>query len=457
MSDISIYKPSVKMSKPNSGLFKKSVKKTVKRTVGKTVKKTNKKSKPKKYINEAITDKNKESKNDETLNDTKKSIEKKICASIRSSDEPYLRCLMNSKSGEKYCPMHLSQKKIIDFNMVEKEDISELDIKLSKPTKIVTNNIIKKISLNMPNYPKQQKIIKQEQVPITDSIMHEQKVSTIEKSHKENEDELEIKLLILVNEEYCDKIAELIGPVFQDVTLSEDEQDPVTYDEIWTINDGMKVPSSINKYYLFSYIDSKGKIRCLTIFTVYNMIKENNFIHPITMEQIPEVDIQRAKQLIDLYETKIGLFKKDESIFSPEFKLKNRLLKLFKQFHIHNIYLEENWLLSVNDKGDLYKIIKETEKLVSNNIKSINPNLHNFKIFQKIEPKYSKSSKNKTINMNDDDTILKLQEYIVDEWEKLIGAADNPQNQIPIWILASGLSFVVPQVKQKYPDLEIML
>ena len=57
--------------------------------------------------------------------------------------------------------------------------------------------------------------------------MQEQKASTVENCHKENEDELEIKLLILVNdEEYCDLIPDLIGPVFQDVTVSEDETDP---------------------------------------------------------------------------------------------------------------------------------------------------------------------------------------------------------------------------------------
>ena len=75
-------------------------------------------------------------------------------------------------------------------------------------------------------------------------------------------------------------------------------------------------------------------------------------------------------------------------------------------------------------------------------------------------PKYIKKSKaSKAVNNenDEDDSIISLQEYIVTEWEKLIQAADTPQNQIPIWILASGLSFVVPEVKQKFPDLEVML
>lgn len=386
--------------------------------------------------------------------------ERIICASIRSSEEPHLRCLMRTKNEEKYCAIHLAQKNIVDFNLIE-EDILDLDAKMSEPDKIIINTAIRKISINTPKRI-EALVAKTETKVNKETTMREQKVSTIENCLKENEDELEIKLLILVNDEYCNKIAELIGPVFQDITISEDQQDPITYDEIWTIKDGVKVPSGMNKYYLFSYLDSRKKIRCLSIFTIYNMINENNFIHPITMEEIPEKDIKRAKELIDLYEKKVGLFKEDNLNLSPEFKLKNRLTKLFKQFHVHSIYLEENWLLSIDDKNKLYKIIKETEKLVSNNIKSINSNLHGFKIFQKKEQtksKHSSKKKSKATKKDDDenDSVFKLQEYIVGEWERLIEAADNSQNQIPIWILASGLSFVVPQVKQKYPDLEIML
>jgi len=394
--------------------------------------------------------------NDKSKNKTKR----KKCAAIRSPEESHLRCLMLTKNGEKYCSIHLSQKNIVDFNLID-DDIIERDEQILKPTKIVTNSIIRKMCLSESDKSKQP--VTKQVTPVKRSCatktMFEQKVSTIENSYKENEDDLEIKLLILVNDdEYCDKISDLIGPVFQNITVSEDQQDPITFDEIWTIKDGIKVPALVNKYYLFSYVDLKDKIRCLTVFTIYNMINDNNFIHPITMEQIPDKDIERAKELINLYQTKIGLFKEDESNLSSEFKLKNRLTKLFKQFHIHSIYFEENWLLSIDDKTKLYKIIKETEKLVSNNIKTINANLHGFKIFQKKEMIWKgKGKMPASKSKNDDDSIFALQEYIVTEWERLIQAADNPQNQIPIWIMAMGLSFVVTDVKQKYPDLEIML
>ncbi len=421
----------------------------------KAMEKTNKEA-----IKKTSKDSNRKSKNVTDM--TPKVKPNVICASIRSLDEPQFRCLMKTKNNNKYCPMHAIQKKNIDYNHID-DDVFELDQKILEPSKIITNELHDKISIselsNTSNLKKSEPVIRN--TLDKNKTMHEQKVSTVKKTLENNEDDLEIKLLILVNDEYSDLISELIGPVFNDVTLSEDEQDPITFDEIWTIKNGLRVPANVNKYYLFSYKDSQNKIRCLTVFTIYNMFNEKNYQHPITSEEIPKKDIKRAKKLIDLYQSKLGLFKTDDSKLSPEFKLNNRLTKLFKKFHIHSIYFEENWLLQIMDRTKLYKIIKETEKLVSNNIKSINPNLHNFKIMQKKEPIKTANHKIKypmsTQKINEDDEIFELHEYIVTEWEKLVNAADTPQNQIPAWILASGLSFVVPDVKQKFPDLEFML
>lgn len=383
------------------------------------------------------------------------------CTAIRSIDQPQLRCLLNAKPGEKYCVLHLSQKNITDYNFVE-DEILDRDEKMSiREDKItVINPVIRKIIVD--DAKPAAKPVAKAQVT-SDKILYEQKASTLENYHKENEDDLEVKLLILANDqEYEDKIGKLIGPVFEDITLSEDQQDPVTFDPIWEIDSqGKKIPASVNKYYLFSYRDSKNKIRCLTIFTLYNMVRNNNFMHPSSMEEMGTADIDRARELIDLYSTKLNLFKEqDTANLTPEFRIKSRITKLFKQFHIHSIYFEEKWLTDITDISKLYKIISETEKLVSNNLKTINPNLTNFKSFQKkpVKKMVYKSSKLKTNQNNDaSESAISLQEYIVDEWEKLIQAADTPQNQIPIWIIASGLSFVVNEVKQKYPDLEIMI
>lgn len=392
------------------------------------------------------------------INDTnkpKEKISKNKCISIRNHDEPYSQCLLKAKLGEKYCPLHLIQENVKDFVMTGESIIEKIPNQMDNtniintiiPTIDVSN--LKNKNIKTPKNKTFSKISKK----TNNTIFKEQKVNTILNNHKNHEDDLEIKLLILVNDdEYFEKISELIGPVFNDITVSEDEQDPMTFDSFWEYKNNSKVPSSFNKYYLFSYSDSNNKIRCLTIFTLYNMINDNNFLHPLTMEIIPEKDIIRAKELINLYDTKLNLFDEDQDDITPEYKLKNRINNLFKQFHIHSIYFESNWLTSITDISKLYKIISETEKLVSNNLKIINPNLHGFKIFQRRKKGVALKKKNE----DDSEEILELKEYIIGEWEQLIKATDNPQNQIPIWIIASGLSFVVPEIKTKFPDLEIM-
>ncbi|MEM3062488.1 MAG: hypothetical protein QW303_02935, partial [Nitrososphaerota archaeon] len=196
---------------------------------------------------------------------------------------------------------------------------------------------------------------------------------------------------------------------------------------------------------------SKGKVRCLTVFTVYHMISHNNYVHPVTKEPIPEKDIQRAKELVNLYRTKLGLFKEqNDGSYSLEYRLRNRLNKLFNRFHVYNIYLEDSWLLSISDADKLFDIIEETRLLISNNIDAINPNLIRNSFFQKKRIRYNKNSSTYEVNL------LKLKEYIVIEWEGLVDAANSPQNQIPIWIIVSGLSIIVPEVRQKYPNVEVM-
>ena len=102
-----------------------------------------------------------------------------------------------------------------------------------------------------------------------------------------------------------------------------------------------------------------------------------------------------------------------------------------------------------HNRADLEKIMRETELLVSNNIENITSTQTNFRIFSQ-KPK-STGDKDSTVSF------INLKEYIVDQWEQLIKLADNTQNQVPMWIIISGLSFVVPEIKTKYPDLEIIM
>lgn len=402
------------------------------------------------------------------------------CQSIRSKTQPNLRCLFNAKNGNKYCPLHLIQNNIIDFNPKNEEFFSTVTDNNNEHPQNTINPIYKQINLDTINSIGIKTFVTKDlnkkdngkdkttgikkkiknSKSVSSKMLHEQKVTTIADSYQNTEDDLEMKLLILINnEENLEKISKLIGPAFNDLTLAEDNEDPVTYDQFWTVENGIKKPSGINRYFIFSYIDSNDKIRCFTIMSINDLISRNNLEHPITMEKIPEEDIIRAIELIDFYKKEIGLFNSSNMEISREFQIKHKLSNLFKKFHVHSIYLEENWLLDITNLSNLDKIIHETNKLISNNLVSINPNLKTFDLFKK---KFTvNSSKNKKILETDSnttkETYIDAQWYIVEQWEKLIELADNINNQIPIWVLILGLSYVVPEIKQKFPDLEIML
>uniref|UniRef100_A0A6C0LTZ4 Uncharacterized protein n=1 Tax=viral metagenome TaxID=1070528 RepID=A0A6C0LTZ4_9ZZZZ len=357
------------------------------------------------------------------------------CISIKSPIEAYLQCTLGCAPGEKYCSIHLNKTLKIDYRQTQEDTISIHDDFLIKE---IHNPIIGYFPFNSTE--KNKINIKKISTTEQNHAFKEESVEYILNSYYENEDDLIVKLLILVNdEEYHEEIPHLIGPVYNDITVSEDDKDPVTMDIFWKIQDGKKVVESTNKYFIFSFQDSKKKIRCLSIFTLHIMVKNNDFTHPITLEMMSNDDIERAKKLIKLYDSKLGLFSIEES-FSPGLRLKQKITELFQKFHIHNIYFDVKWLLDLQVITKLNKIIIETHQLIVLNLKSINPTLKENKLFIKKET-------NKIID------ILKLKEYIVEEWYKLIEMSNSPNNQIPIWIIAKGLSFVVPEIKRKYPDL----
>jgi hypothetical protein len=295
-------------------------------------------------------------------------------------------------------------------------------------------------------------------------------MDTIQKTLQSNEEEQQVKLLILVNdEEHAETIEKLIGPVFQDITKSEDEYDPVTMEPIWINENGKREPSpEINKYFLFSYTDSNGKIRCMSLFSIYDLIEAGNPAHPLTSEPIPEEDIKRATELIELYKDNVGLFTGSVSYASPEFKLKNRISRLFKKFHTHSIFFEEKWLMDLSNENDLNKIITETQRLISSNETLLRPDNNNSTInaikslFSKAKQSNKKPTKSSKKAYSDSDSefegnnILRLQTYIVEQWEKMIEIA-GPQNQLAIWIIAHGLATIVKEIYTKFPDMEYMI
>lgn len=380
-----------------------------------------------------------------------------LCKSIKSTNESHTQCLFQAMPGKKYCILHSSYCTTTDYVNSSKMIVTD-----NQPNNIIVeevNPILSTIILhsgtNAHNSSPETESIKSRSIALP--ILKEQQNKTVSDIYQTNENDLEVKLLIMINDDEClEKIIRLIGPVFNDITLSEDQEDPWTMDIIWTQNNGVRTATDINKYYLFSYFDSDKKIRCLTVFTLHTMVVKDDFTHPLTMETIPKKDIIRAKELIDMYTVKLNLFKGQvDSVLSPEYNLKNKISKLFKRFHRNSIYFEEDWLININDEDKLLKIIRETDRLVKNNIQSINSSIKNLDLFADLPKKnINKEKLTDTEKLSD---LIILKECICDNWEKMVKLADSELNQLPIWIIAHSLSPFVPEIKNKFENLELML
>ncbi|RYX78500.1 hypothetical protein EON71_01125, partial [bacterium] len=208
---------------------------------------------------------------------------------------------MEAFSGD-YCLLHAGKRQI-DY-------VPEHELKNYRPQQKTAKfiNALSSITFVLPNFGADKK-----QTNCNTTNGKKENTASIKQNYnttfENNEADLKIKLLILTNEYKSNNILDnLIGPVFYSITDCEDEMDPVTFDIFWKIIDGVKVDIYKNKYFLFSYYDSTKLLRCLTVFTLFDMYTSNNFIHPTTMEPIPDEDIIRAKFLIKIYSIELNLF-----------------------------------------------------------------------------------------------------------------------------------------------------
>jgi hypothetical protein len=177
------------------------------------------------------------------------------CAAIYSPHNPDRQCTLLTINGDRYCILHQNIKKVIDFQ--------------------IKKNVFQSLPMQ------------------------------VDKS------EMKIKLLILLNNsEYLDEIPELVGPVFNDILLSENNRDPIMEDIFWEFDGQIKIPSkTIIKYFLFSYVE-QCNLKCLSIFTVYEYLKRDKRYTPehTSNINIQGNDLKRARKLIDIYQSEIALF-----------------------------------------------------------------------------------------------------------------------------------------------------
>lgn len=358
------------------------------------------------------------------------------CKSIKSLSERGSRCELRATDNG-YCDVHMLFGDIIDYdesNVHISSKMNEIVDTLDESSTILSTKCLQNNTNLYFNDISTNKTSQTKPAPI-DSEMFIKTHSFA--SYTDIITETDGKLMILINEKNdLDEIENLIGPVFHDITLSDDEFDPITLDQFFVVKNNKKIPCDFSKYLLFSYNDSNNKIRCMTIFSIRSIIKTDNKIHPMTYQKIPDDVINRAKKLIEIYTNKLDLF--GDLISSIPILLKDRLDNLFKKFETFSIYFESQWIFNI-DTSDIHKIIIAMKNSINHNIRAINKYITKSSLFEKKFP--PDTPKNIMID------------YLVDEWAVLFDMRSPENNQMPIWIIGGELRNYVPEISQKYPHL----
>lgn len=234
-----------------------------------------------------------------------------------------------------------------------------------------------------------------------------------------------IKKYILSNMIPKQQIQQFVGPVYNDLTVSADEYDAITFDQF--LVNGKPVFDDISM--LFSYIDTNGDVRCFTLYSVHHMASTNNWIHPTTLIALAQEDIDRASTMLNTYQCiAMPILAVDDETTT----FRKKLVMFFKQFHQFNINFEPEWLISITKIENLVKIINDSKNLMRTNT--------NWK-------EYFDLTNIKLV------TAFSYQQYILDQWQKLFSVCDYVKNQICIWLIIIPFMQFIPDIKLKYPGI----
>jgi hypothetical protein len=208
---------------------------------------------------------------------------------------------------------------------------------------------------------------------------------------------------------------------------SVDDRDPITLNKFWIIKDNKKKFIYEKPDELVLYIDENNQCRCLEKNTIKYLKTYKIFNHPITGKPIP-------KNILDKFN--IININKNKSI-------KDKCLSVFNKFTNLSIFIDYNKFLNLNMES-LKKLNYEIKDFYYQNISLEN----RIKIDKKDGNKIFKLNNNQ---FNDKD-IKYIQNYLLNQIEILLTCPNENIKYMLNYIVVGGLSLVIPEIKEQYPD-----
>jgi hypothetical protein len=368
-------------------------------------------------------------------------IDKTKCMSRKNKNNGlHVQCPNSKKNGD-YCLIHGKSKKIfrIDQPLQGIYDITNQTIINVKNESINIKNDItgtKKIDnvddiLNKLSNKFDQNIIKKSY----------EKANNIKPLLCKDIYTIPLKIRESLIKKYgIEYLKKLTGPVYENITKSDDNLDPITQDVFWE-NNKQKI-GNIDTLFLFSYLDSQNFIRCFHILSLRDMFDEDIYTHPITGEKINNEIILLAKEKINFMEKNrlIERKNKNNDILNEQ-KIKFKILDVFQKMSYFNIYMEEDWFIDL-DLNSCHKLYKEMSMIWNENKNLVSVNFDNNSILNVNKNIYHKFNK------------LEIQNILIDDFNKLItGGLVESDKRFASWLIVHAFTYVSDKVKKAFPDL----
>jgi hypothetical protein len=190
----------------------------------------------------------------------------------------------------------------------------------------------------------------------------------------------------------------------------------------------------------------RNKIRCFTIYTMYDMLAAGIYKHPCSQESFPDEALERANKIFKLYSSKFGIFAEDLGDLT-EFKVRSHAINLFNKFRPH-AHIDPDHFMKLKSRYLVNKLISQFNTLIAQNLVIVNPKLKvsDIKIF-----KWSMKS--------DSENMLEAQNHLLNDMETLLTLSEipPPNNPLLIWLIVGAMGKVIKEIAEKYNINDIFI
>jgi hypothetical protein len=208
-----------------------------------------------------------------------------------------------------------------------------------------------------------------------------------------------------------------------------DNKDPISLNEFWIEENSEKIIVYKNIDNLVFYRDLQNIIRCFEKESIEYMLGYNIKNHPITGEELP-------KYLFDNINSKKIVEDKEKTVTELA-------LDVFQLFSNISFFIDSNLFLDLTNES-LLKLYSEIKDFYCENFTEEQKNNISNNVFKLKKKEYANIIREEK------------QRYILENMKILLSVNSVEYKYMINYILVGGLTLVIPEVKELYPDFSFV-